>query len=142
MIASPDILFPALALMGLTACVWLWMLISRKKALQQSPQSMQVFATQQQTQTFLQQANLPAENFSNLFELPVIFYVMCLMLFVTQHSSFVFLVLAWSFVILRTGHSLVHIFFNHVIIRFVLYLLSSVMLWLIVILFAMELFDY
>ena len=44
-------------------------------------------------------------NVMNQFELPVLFYVVCLALFVTAGVSFVSVLLAWLFVVLRYLHA-------------------------------------
>lgn len=73
-----------------------------------------------------------ADNFANLFETPVLFYVACIGLFVTQTVSTPALALAWAYVLLRVGHSWVHCGSNHVMTRFKLFaasLLDLLALW-------------
>jgi hypothetical protein len=75
-----------------------------------------------------------ADNFSNLFETPVMFYVACIGLFVTQTVSPAALILAWVYVLLRVGHSLVHCGSNVVMTRFKLFAGSMLVLlglWLV-----------
>ena len=71
----------------------------------------------------------PSDNLKNLFELPVMFYAMVLYLFVTNSVDALFLYLAWGYVALRTAHSIVHCTFNHVMTRFVVYALSCLVLF-------------
>jgi hypothetical protein len=78
------------------------------------------------------EANSPANNLKNLFELPVLFYVLCLFLFVTEQVDTLYVVAAWLFVLFRCLHSLVHCTSNHVMTRFRLYALSSLALWFMV----------
>jgi hypothetical protein len=59
-----------------------------------------------------------ADNFQNLFETPVMFYVACVGLYVTQTGSPLALALAWVYVVTRIGHSVVHCNSNHVMTRF------------------------
>ena len=40
-------------------------------------------------------------SYSNQFELPVLFYVLTILAWVTRHADLVFVVLAWIFVIFR-----------------------------------------
>jgi hypothetical protein len=73
-----------------------------------------------------------ADNFANLFETPVLFYVACIGLFVTQTVSAPALALAWAYVLLRVAHSWVHCGGNHVMTRFKLFaasLLALLALW-------------
>ncbi len=67
----------------------------------------------------------PSDNFKNLFEIPVIFYVLILYLFMTKQVDYLYLSAAWMFVILRVFHSIVHCTFNLVMLRFYLYLFST-----------------
>jgi hypothetical protein len=71
----------------------------------------------------------PSDNLKNLFELPVLFYALALLLFVTNGVDAAHLAAAWLFVILRIAHSLVHCTFNRVMVRFSCYFVSSLALW-------------
>ena len=73
----------------------------------------------------------PSDNLKNLFEIPTIFYVLVLYLYVTHQVDTTDLVAAWIFVGFRALHSLVHCTFNHVLTRFWLYVISTVALWFI-----------
>jgi hypothetical protein len=69
-----------------------------------------------------------ADNFANLFETPVMFYVACIGLFVTQTLSLGALCLAWVYVLLRVGHSAVQCGRNGVLQRFKLFAASLLVL--------------
>ena len=72
-------------------------------------------------------------NLINLFEFPILFYAICVVLYVTGKVDAHFVVLAYWFVGLRVAHSLYHVFINGFIgdmpLRALLWLPS----WLIVI---------
>jgi hypothetical protein len=51
-------------------------------------------------------------NFNNQFEIPVLFYIVCLLFLVLDIDSSLGLVLAWSFVFARFFHAVVHITYN------------------------------
>ncbi|HWR96136.1 MAG TPA: MAPEG family protein [Arenimonas sp.] len=70
-----------------------------------------------------------ADNFRNLFELPVLFYAAMLLIIFSQTESLVLLVLAWAFVALRYLHSYIHCTYNRVKDRFTVYLFSGAALW-------------
>src|SRR3954467_1766633 len=57
---------------------------------------------------------LANRNYMNLLELPVLFYVVCLLYYVTGRVEMDALTLAWGFVAARALHSLVHIGYNNV----------------------------
>jgi hypothetical protein len=71
----------------------------------------------------------PSDNFKNLFEIPVLFYAIALYLFVTNRVDVAYVNAAWVFVVFRTLHSIVHCTFNLVMLRFYLYLFSTVAVW-------------
>lgn len=77
--------------------------------------------------------SLPNRSYMNLLEAPVLFYVLCLAMYVTEHLSPLSLKLAWAYVGLRVMHSVVHLSYNNVIHRLSLFALSNlvlVALWL------------
>tara|TARA_B100000965_G_C19476166_1_gene706352 strand:+ start:55 stop:483 length:429 start_codon:yes stop_codon:yes gene_type:complete len=51
-------------------------------------------------------------NLINLFEFPILFYAICVVLYVTGKVDAFFILLAFWFVGLRVAHSLYHIFIN------------------------------
>ena len=71
---------------------------------------------------------IPNRNLMNLLEMPVLFYVASLCLFVTNGVNETQLRLAWVFVGLRAAHSLVHLTFNNVLVRLSLYAASNIVL--------------
>jgi hypothetical protein len=64
-------------------------------------------------------------NFADLLEMPVLFYVICLMLFVTNRVTDLFLYLAWAYVALRVLHSLIHLTYDNMRQRMALFALSN-----------------
>lgn len=64
-------------------------------------------------------------NFADLLEMPVLFYVICLMLYLTQRVDADFLWLAWIYVALRAIHSAVHLSYDNFHHRMVLFALSN-----------------
>ena len=71
----------------------------------------------------------PSDNLKNLFELPVLFYALALLLFVTNRVDATYVAAAWAFVVFRAAHSVVHCTFNRVMVRFSCYLAASLALW-------------
>jgi hypothetical protein len=75
-----------------------------------------------------------ANAFSNQFELPVLFYVLTILSIITRHADFVFVLLAWIFVLLRIAQALVFVASNNVPRRGAFYgvgALVLVVMWLI-----------
>ena len=82
----------------------------------------------------------PSDNLKNLFELPVIFYALVLMLFMTQQVDETYLTAAWIFTGFRVLHSVMHCTANIVMVRFGLYLVSAFSLWFMVMRAALSYF--
>jgi hypothetical protein len=51
----------------------------------------------------------PARHFANLFEAPVLFYVVCLAAMITHLTGTAMQVLAWAYVAARVVHAYVHL---------------------------------
>jgi hypothetical protein len=66
-----------------------------------------------------------ANAFSNQFELPVLFYVLTILAWVTTKAGLAFVVLAWIFVIFRVLQAYVHITSNIVRLRGAFYIVSA-----------------
>lgn len=72
--------------------------------------------------------SIPNRNYMNLLEMPVLFYVACLTLYVTKSVDALALALAWTYVALRVAHSLVHLTYNDVIHRLSFFAASNFIL--------------
>ncbi|MGA8693240.1 MAG: MAPEG family protein [Xanthobacteraceae bacterium] len=73
-------------------------------------------------------------SYSNQFELPILFYVLTILAWVTRHADLIFVVLAWIFVIFRYLQAYVHVTSNQVRLRGAFFGVSAVVLaimWLI-----------
>jgi hypothetical protein len=78
--------------------------------------------------------SIPNRNFMNLLELPMLFYVVCLRLYITAGASSLAVGVAWLYVALRILHSAIHLSYNHVIHRLTVFALSNaalVALWVL-----------
>jgi hypothetical protein len=60
-------------------------------------------------------------NVANLFELPVIFYALTLTAFITNNADSTAVALAWAFTVSRVIHSSIHITYNNVLHRFLVF---------------------
>ena len=80
-----------------------------------------------------------ANNLMNQFELPVLFHVICLALFVTNGVSFVAVLLAWVFVALRYFHAYIHVTSNNLRIRSLAFAVGFIVLVLMWAWFALHL---
>ena len=77
-------------------------------------------------------------SFSNQFELPVLFYVLTILAYVTHHAGVLFVVLAWVFVIFRLFQAYVHVTNNKVMLRGAFFGVSALALAIMWIVFIIE----
>lgn len=126
-----NVLFPMLTLVGWTALVLLLVPYRRVRA---------ALARQVGTHDFKYgessnvppSVSIPNRNYMNLLEHPVLFYVVCLTLYVTHTLDTTNLVLAWLYVGLRILHSVIHLSYNKVLHRLAAFATSNlifVALW-------------
>lgn len=124
------ILLPVLALLLLTALVWTCMYVKRIGYMRRARIRPELLRSPAGKAAALpDEVSFPAHNLINLFELPVAFYVVCIVLYVVGGAGLPEIVAAWVYVVLRIMHSVVQCTFNHVMLRFTLYALSSLVLW-------------
>ena len=122
-----SILFPMVALATLTFAVLLLIPLRRFRA---------GFAGQVNADDFKYgeservppEVGVPNRNMMNLLELPVLFYVACLTYYVTERIDDAALTLAWAYVGLRVAHSAIHLTYNRVRHRLVVFAVSNVVL--------------
>ncbi len=71
---------------------------------------------------------IPNRNYMNLLELPMLFYVVCVVLYVTAGASTATIAIAWAFVVLRIVHSVIHLTYNRVLHRLAAFSAANVAL--------------
>ena len=124
------ILWPAFAMVALTLAVWLRMYVERLGQMRRQRIHPQAVASSAQMAALVNDTRA-VDNFRNLFELPVLFYLAVVVAFLTEQVSGLMLGLAWTFVALRVAHSAIHCSYNKVMHRFEAYLLGGVVLWIL-----------
>ena len=124
-----EILRPVVALLAWTMVMWLWMYATRIPAMSKAG-----IAPDDARKTKSLDDTLPAEvqwkahNYNHLHEQPTVFYAVCLLLAMVGMGDGMNALLAWIYVGLRIVHSLVQATANRVMVRFVLFALSSLIL--------------
>ena len=130
-------LTPALALIIWTLVMLLVMYKRRIPAMQ---------AISKRTQDFIDDPKLgekmpararwAANNYNHLHESPTIFYALMFVIFLMDKVTVLALYCAWAYVIIRVLHSIVQVTSNAVMVRFSLFILSTVMLIIICLLYT------
>ena len=133
------ILAPVMVLMLITILVWMLLFVRRLNEVMVKRINAQDLATPEQVTALLsERAQAPANCLKNLFELPVLFYALVSFLLLTGKVDGLYINLAWGFVILRSLQALVHCTYNRVQHRFFAYIAGSLILWGMIIRFALS----
>ncbi|MCV6625118.1 MAG: MAPEG family protein [Cellvibrionaceae bacterium] len=130
---------PFLGMMLLTLVVWLWLFVKRLSYATANNIHPEAMKTPADVAALLPEANMaPAHNLANLAELPIVFYGLCLYLFVSGQVDSTFVTAAYVFLITRALHSIIHCTYNKVMHRFVIYVASCLALWFMVVRAALQ----
>lgn len=139
---NTDIFDPFIGMLLLTFVVWVVMYVRRIAFMKKNNIRAQRLATPERGAKILpEEVSYPSNNLKNLFELPVIFYALCVYLYVTGQVDELYIMAAWVFFGLRVLHSLIQCTVNVVMARFAAYAFSSIVLWYMVLRIAYENFS-
>ena len=76
-------------------------------------------------------------NMANLLEVPVLYYLLAVLVILFEINNQLLVDLAWLYVALRLVHSIIHISYNNVPHRFIVFVLSVVTLMIMWLQFIM-----
>jgi hypothetical protein len=102
------VIYPLFAMVVLTAVVLATLFRSRVGAVRQGLVSATYFRIYQ-GETEPESSAKAARHFANLFEAPILFYVVCLAAMITHFTGPAMEVLAWVYVAARALHAYVHL---------------------------------
>jgi hypothetical protein len=122
------LLLPLLAQVALTFIVMGSMYRTRVAEMNLKQIHPQQIKTRSKSKEMLTKSAPAADNYSNLFELPVLFYTAILLTLILMVQDGILVILAWSFVGSRCLHSLIHVTYNRVMHRFIVFIFSSFVL--------------
>ena len=135
---STEILAPVIALLLLTSVVWLWMYVTRIPAISRAGiQLDQNLPNGQQMSELPPRVRWKADNYNHLLQQPEMFYAVALTLALLGAGEGLNVTLAWCYVGLRLLHTLHQTLWNKIEIRFVLFTLSSLVLFTLIVRAAM-----
>lgn len=115
------------AMVAVTAAVGIRLCVERLLEVRRRGIALQAFATSGQAAQQLQSVQA-ADNFRNLFEMPVLFYTLCALMLALRVESFWLAAGAWVYVLLRAVHSVIHCTSNRVVYRFTVFAASALVL--------------
>jgi hypothetical protein len=125
------ILGPVVALAAWTMVMWLWMYATRIPAMNKA--KIDTAGLTGGTGKSLDDVLPPevqwkAHNYNHLHEAPTVFYAVALVLAITGQGDGLNATLGWVYVGLRVLHSLIQATVNRVMVRFLVFALSSLVL--------------
>ena len=126
-----EILQPTVVLMIWTMVMWAWMYATRIPAMQKAQVDVNRLVSDPDSSLDRQlppQVQWKAHNYNHLHEQPTVFYAVAIVLAIVGAGDGLNAFLAWIYVGLRIIHSIVQVTANKVMVRFVLFALSSVVL--------------
>ena len=122
------LLLPLLAQVALSFIVMSSMYRTRIAEMKSKQIHPQQIKNRAKSKELLTDSAAAADNYSNLFELPVLFYTAILLTLILMVQDGILVILAWSFVASRYLHSFIHVTYNQVMHRFSVFLFSSFVL--------------
>lgn len=122
---------PFLAMIALTVAVWIYLFARRIPFILALPPGT-VLTPALLAELSPPAVSTPSDNLKNLFEMPVLFYALVLYLFAVGEVDAMHVACAWIFFGFRALHSAVHCTFNHVPLRFGLYLVACLSLFMMI----------
>lgn len=103
------LLWPIIAMVALIFAIWFVMVVQRVRHRSAHPPTVDTFTSRQSSLDYYLPVERPAANLANLFEMPVLFFAIAILLIVTELANDIQVVLAWLYVATRAVHSWFHL---------------------------------
>lgn len=130
-------IYPMLTLIALTFAVAFYLLALRISAVRAGRVSIGYYRVYSGDTPPTRQEQA-ARHYSNLFEVPLLFYITCVTAMTLGIHSGPLLTLAWAYVAARLIHSAIHLTYNNVIHRLAAFLASNLALLTMWVLLALH----
>lgn len=101
-------LAPLLAMAAITFVLMFGMVITRRRAVMEKQTDPKDLLVRGGSNPWPPQAAQFSDAYQNALELPVLFYAVIILAFITRQADYVFVVLAWLFVLCRAVQAYVH----------------------------------
>jgi hypothetical protein len=121
------LIYPMVALAGLTFIMMFLLLLLRVKSVRTRKVSPRYFKLNKGGE-LPDNVLVVSQNYNNLLELPVLFYAVCIIAIILNQTAEYFVYHAWIYVSLRYIHSYIHITYNNIIHRLMIFGLSCFVL--------------
>ena len=125
---NDSVLLPVLALIVWSLIVWAWMYALRIPAMQKAGIRPDDARHPGSLDALPASARQVADNYNHLMEQPTIFYALAFFVVLAGHDGGLAVTLAWAYVGLRVVHSLIQNTVNRVMLRFLVFSISTLVL--------------
>jgi hypothetical protein len=130
------VLLPVFVQVALTFALLFWMASVRTRSIARGETKMRDIALGQSA--WPEVPTKISNCFNSQFQLPLLFYVLVILAWITRQADLLFVVMAWIFVILRLAHAYIHTTSNHVPTRFKVFAAGMLVLLVMWIIFAVR----
>ena len=138
---NSSILQPVVVLVLWSMAMWAWLYATRIPAMRRARTRLDPTLPREQiTGGLPPRVRWKADNYTHLMEQPTLFYATALVLAVVGAGEGVNLWLAWAYVGLRVVHSLWQVLSNVILVRFSIFMVSSLVLLAMAVRAAMVVF--
>lgn len=128
-----SMMVPLLALVCWTLVMWVWMYATRIPAMQKAGINAVKLKEKSEMDVLPRSVRQIADNHNHLHEQPVLFYALVTYSHLIGVGDAINIGFAWTYVILRIIHSLVQSTINFIPLRFAIYTLATLCLFVIAI---------
>ena len=132
-----EILYPVFAMFALTAFALFRLGIMRLMAVKKRDIDIRFFKTYRDYEE-PEKLRIASRHLVNLFEVPMLFYVVVILILVTEQASAMLVGLAWAYVAARYLHTFIHLTSNKVLVRFRVFIFSFLLLLVMWVTFAVQ----
>ena len=130
---TTDLIAPVLALIAWTFVMWAWMYATRIPAMQAAKVDVNELARIGGKLELPPEVSRVADNYNHLHEQPTVFYALALAAQISGAVDGATIALAWTYVLLRVVHSIVQATNNVIMVRFSVFAIASVVLFLLLV---------
>ena len=129
---SLQMLEPVVAMAAWSMVMWVWMYATRLPAIHAEKMRLDPNMPRgEQMSKLPPRVRWKADNYNHLMEQPTVFYALAISIALIGLEDSLSIIAAWSYVILRVLHSLFQALINKIEIRFVLFALSAIPLFIL-----------
>jgi hypothetical protein len=130
------VLLPVFVQVALTFGLLFWMAYTRRTSLSRGELKVRDIALRQPA--WPARATQASNSFDSQFQIPLLFYVLVILAWITKQADLLFVVMAWIFVLSRLAHAYIHTTSNHVPTRFNIFSLGVIVLLIMWIIFVVR----